>query len=167
MSGIWLDQQINNTEWLKKAVERKLKDQWISIWQSNILIKGICKSHSLYKEKYVLEDYILRLGKNIRIPLTKTRSNNNRLPVVKGRYENVNRYERLCTKRGENVVGDEFHKMLLCPSENIVELRNRYIPYYYRNNPTLNKFIILMQIKNVNILTNISYFLRDIYKMFR
>ncbi len=27
MSGIWLDQQVNHPEWLKKEVERRLKDQ--------------------------------------------------------------------------------------------------------------------------------------------
>lgn len=32
MSGIWLDQHVNNPLWLKNAVERKLKDQWITTW---------------------------------------------------------------------------------------------------------------------------------------
>ncbi len=164
MSGIWLDQQVNNPEWLKKAVERKLKDQWITTWYSNIFTKGICRSYSLYKEMYALEDYLLRLRKNIRIPLTKIRSNNNRLPVVTGRYENVSREERFCTKCRNDVVGDEYHIILLCPNENIVQLRNRFIPNYHRNNPALNKFTALMQSKNVKLLTNISYFLKTIYK---
>ena len=167
MSGIWIDQQVNNPEWLRKAVERKLKDQWITTWHSNISTKGICKNYNVYKELYVLEEYLLKLRKNIRIPLTKIRANNNRLPVVTGRYENISREERLCTKCRSNAVGDEFHIMLLCPNENIFELRNRYIPHYYRNNPTLNKFTVLMQSKNGKVLTNISYFLRAIYKMFR
>ena len=64
------------------------------------------------------------------MPFTKIRANNNRLPVVTGRYENVSKEERLCTKCRSNVVGDEFHIILLCLNENIVELRNRYIPYY-------------------------------------
>lgn len=68
MSGIWLDQQVNNPEWLKNAVERKLKDQWITTWHSNILTKGICKSYNMYKELYALEDYLVKLRKPIRIP---------------------------------------------------------------------------------------------------
>lgn len=60
MSGVWLDQYINYPEWLKKAMERKLKDQWISTWYSNISTKGICKSYSMCKELYVLEDYLLK-----------------------------------------------------------------------------------------------------------
>ena len=63
MSSIWLEQQVNNTEWLKRAVERKLKDQWITTWHTNISTKGICKSYSMYKELYVLEDYLLKLRK--------------------------------------------------------------------------------------------------------
>ena len=74
-----------------------------------------------------------------------------------GRYENVSRGDKLFTKCRSNEV-DEFHIMLSCPNESIVEIRNRYIPHYHRINPTMNKFIDLMQSKNVNILTNISYF---------
>ena len=70
-------------------------------------------------------------------------------------YENVSRGDRLRTKCRSNDVGDEFHIMLSCPNESIVQLRNRYIPHYRRINPTMNKFTDLMQNKNVNILTNI------------
>ena len=66
---------------------------------------------------------------------TKIRANNNKLPVVTERYENISREERLCTKCTNNVVRDEFYIMMLRPNE--------------------------------NFLTNISYFLRAIYKMFR
>ena len=121
----------------------------------------------MYKELYVLEDYLVKLRKNIRIPLTKIRANNNRLPVVTGRYENICREERLCTKCNGNVMGDEFHIMLLCPNEDLVELRSRYIPAFCTTNPTMNKINTLMQCKKENVLTNISYFLRAIYKMFR
>lgn len=167
MSGFLLYQQVDNPEWLKKAVERKLKDHWIATWHSEILTKGVCRSYNMYKQLYVLEDYLLKLAKNIRIPLTKLRANNTRLPVVTGRYQNVNREERLCSKCLSNVVGDEYHVVLVCTNENIMELRNRYIPFYYRNNPTLGNFIMLMQCKNVKILTNFSYFLKAVFKIFR
>ncbi len=58
-------------------------------------------------------------------------TNNNRLPVVTGRYENISTEGRLCMKCKSNAVGDEFHKMLQCPNENIVKLQNKYIPYHY------------------------------------
>lgn len=167
MSGIWLDQQFHNPDWLKKAIERRLKDQRITTWCSNILTKGICKSNKMYKAMYVQEYDLLRLRKNIRILLTKITSNDNRLSVVTGRYENVRREERLCTKCRNNVVRDEFPIMLLCSNENNVELRKRFIPNYYGNNTTLNKFIALTQSRNIQILTNISYFLSIISKMLR
>ena len=89
--------------------------------------------------------------------MPQPRANNIRLPVVTGKYENVSRKDRLCTKCKSNEVGNEFHIMLSCPNESIVELRNRYIPHYHRINPTMNKFIDLMQSVNVNN-TNISNF---------
>ena len=75
----------------------------------------------MYKELYVMDDYPLKLRKNIRMPFTKIKANNNRLPVVTGRYETVSREERLCMKCRSKVVGDKFPIMLLCPKENIVE----------------------------------------------
>ncbi len=75
MSGIWFDRQVNSPEWLKKAVERKLKDHWITTWHSNITTQGICKNYDIGKELYALEDYRLKLRKNIRISLTKITNN--------------------------------------------------------------------------------------------
>uniref|UniRef100_A0A0N7ZBB2 Reverse transcriptase domain-containing protein n=1 Tax=Scylla olivacea TaxID=85551 RepID=A0A0N7ZBB2_SCYOL len=166
MSGIWMDQQTNNPEWLRKAVENKLKDHWITSWFRNISTKGLCKSYRMYKDLYCREDYLLKLKKSIRMPLIKIRTNNNRLPVVKGRYDSIDREERLCTLCRCNVVGDEYHILLSCPNDNIVELRNKYIPNYYRNNPTVNKFIQLMQSKSQYILSNISLFLKATYNFF-
>ena len=167
MSATWLYQHVNNPAWLKKGVERTLKDQWIQTWSSNILTKGICSSYNEFKSLYDMEDYLLKLNKNVRVPLTKLRANNNRLPIVTGRYQNISREERVCTKCNLNVIGNEYHIMLVCPNESIADLRNKYVPPYYRNNPTKRKFIMLMQSDDIKTLNSLSFFLRGVFKLFR
>lgn len=91
---------------------------------TNLLATGICKSYNMYKSLHVLEDYLVKLRKHNGMSQTKIRKkNNNRLPAVAGRYDNICREESLCTKC-RCTVGDDYHIMLLRPNEAIVELRN-------------------------------------------
>ncbi len=40
MSWLWITQNVPNVMWGKKAVELRLKDQWITTWRSNIETKS-------------------------------------------------------------------------------------------------------------------------------
>ncbi len=60
----------------------------------------------MYKEVYGIEDYLVKLTKIKRINVCKFRTGNNQLPVVRGRYHNVRREERLCDKCNSEQVGD-------------------------------------------------------------
>jgi hypothetical protein len=50
-------------------------------------------------------------------------------------------------------IGDEFHILFLCENEIVVILRNKYIPNYYRINPSYIKLVGLLSI--CNSITNI------------
>lgn len=79
-----------------------------------------------------MEGYLVKLPKSSHILVTRLRTCNNRLPVIIGRYQGVNREERGCSKCDANVVGDEFHvfyvttkKLLgymICISQTIINL---------------------------------------------
>ena len=97
MSGIWLTHDIINPNWFKKAIEQRLKDQWITTWNQYLLNKSICSDYRLYKDVLHLEKYLILLKKSDRITLSKLRASNNKLPVVTGRYNRVERENRLCT----------------------------------------------------------------------
>ena len=36
MSWLWLSQQVPNVTWVKKAVQLRLRDQWIATWRSDL-----------------------------------------------------------------------------------------------------------------------------------
>ena len=67
---------------------------------------------------------------------------NHNLPIEKGRYNNILGDERLCTLC--NCLGDEFHYIFECKYPQIIEIRNTVLSNYYRINPSMNKFISLI-----------------------
>ena len=112
-----------------------------------------CSSYVTYKDQFKFEEYITKLNKSERITLCKLRLNINKLPIVLGRHQNIPRIERICNKCDRNLIGDEYHVVLECDNQEIVNLRNRYIPAYYRNYPNRNKFIALMNSKGKKTLS--------------
>ena len=93
MSGAWLTQSVNNPNSFKKAIEIRLKDQWITTWNTNLIMKNICNSYRMYKVVYVMEEYLVKLSMKNRIMLSKLRACNNKLPIIEGRYRNISRAE--------------------------------------------------------------------------
>lgn len=167
MPGVWLSHDVTNATWFKKAIEQRLKDQWITTWNVNLATKSTCITYKLYKHTYSLEEYLLKLDKSCRVSLTRIRASNNKLPVVVGRYNNRRREERVCGLCDEGEVGDEYHILLSCQNEQVIILRNKYIVRYYRENPSMFKFNLLMQSTNINVMKNLSLFVASVLRMFR
>ena len=57
-----------------------------------------------------------------------------------------------------NIREDEFHFVLECKL--ITDIRNRYIPIFYRNHPSMYKLITLIYDENKNIIRNLEYLFR-------
>jgi len=68
------------------------------------------------------------------------RTSNLHLPIETGRWANTPRQDRICTLCNENI-GDEFHILYRCKNENIITLREHFLPIYYYNNPDTYKKI--------------------------
>ncbi len=120
LSWVWLSQEVPNPVWLGKAVEQKLKDQWISLWHSNVRMKSVCSNYLTFKCTYGREEYLTKLKTKAGITPTKIRTNNNRLLITVGRYQNVPREERICDKCDDTALRDEHHIILVCNNQVIV-----------------------------------------------
>ena len=68
---------------------------------------------------------------------------------LKMRIEKVDRKEHCCIKCNDGLIRYEYHVLLQCQSQDIVQLRNKYILEYYRLQPNHFKFVMLMQIRYV------------------
>ena len=168
MSWIWVCQEINNPLWVKLAYERNVKDQWITEWWTILNSKSSCSSYVSYKDSFTLEKYLVKLSKQHRTTLSKLRTNNHRLPVVTGRFNRTPREERYCNKCSDhNAIGDEYHVLLECNNQDITELRNQYLPLYYRNNPNRYKFVQLLKDTRHTTLCKIALFVKSVFNIFR
>ena len=146
----------------KAKVKLRLKDQYIQGWFSDLDRKDACYNYKLFKTKFLFEDYISVLPEYLVHTFMQFRVLNNKLPVQKGRHQNVPRHERICTKCESNDIGDEFHYVFTCAY--FAESRRQYLPKFYLRSPNIIKFANLFQSKNRKTLRKLALFLRAVMK---
>ena len=147
-----------NAKWLKLRVERNLKDQWIQKWYEEVSERTSCSTYRLYKTEYRMEPY-LSMNLETRTSIIKLRTNNNKIPIVKGRHNNTPRENRRCDLCDLNVIGDEYHVIIECTNNAIERSRNKYIPRYFRTRPSMYNLTELLSSDNKDYMLNLSLFL--------
>ncbi len=98
--------------------------------------------------------------------LTKLRTFSHRLKIEAGRWHKPNKIpyqERLCNFC--STLGDEYHFTLECVLFN--NLRKRLIPHYYRNKPSMTKFLELLNSENNKIINNLSMYVFKAFNVFK
>ena len=161
-SFVW-DRQTNvNVKWLKLAMERRMKDQWIQKWQGDMEQKSSCYLYRMYKCIYGMETY-LKLSKESRLYITKFRTSNSKIPVVLGRYNNTPRENRKCHLCQSDDIGDEYHLLLKCDNVLLQEYRELYFPLYYIHNPSIYKFCQILNNMNELQLEKLAMFLKKAF----
>ena len=89
---------------------------------------------------------------------------NHRLAIVSGRWLGQPRNERLCQHCQE--LEDDYHFVLCCKKDNLVELRRRYIKSYYFVNPSMFKLTQLLTSENRKTIRNLAtYVYKGLYKL--
>lgn len=78
---MWDSQTIVYPAQFRKMMAIRLKDQWITSYNTNLMSKSICRSYKTYKHIYCWEDYIVKLSKANRIVLTNLRTTD-KLPIT-------------------------------------------------------------------------------------
>ena len=102
--------------------------------------------HSFRKEPYL--NWIKSPKK--RFAISRLRISAHMLPVETGRYNNIPKEQRLCQLCNSGLIGDEFHSVIRCQFQGIVEERKKLydkISEYTLQFEKLsheNKFIYLM-----------------------
>ncbi len=91
----------------------KYGQQWLTEIQN---------SYNIYKTTLNLEPYLTTLEPKHAIPMCKFRANNHWLPIVTGRYKNVDRSERHCNLCTMDELGDI---IFVCFLELVVALINQ------------------------------------------
>ena len=106
------------------------------------------------------EKYIEILSPGLMHSFLKFRTLNHKLPVQKGRIQNIPRPERLCTKCNDEDIGDEFHYIMKCPF--FYAKRKELIPIKYWKYPNVLNFEYLFCSENKTLLIKLVLFIKII-----
>ena len=120
----------------------------------------LCLNYRIFKQDLYFEKYLIKLPFRYRMNLCKFRCGNHRLPVVTGRYYNIDRKSRVCTLCKSNFLGDEFHYIFECSAFN--ELRIKYVKRYFRIRPNTLKMNQLFTSTKLPTLINLAKFCKEI-----
>ena len=126
-----------------------------------------CQYYKDFERSTSIQKYFNILPKNLWIPFCKFRTSNHRLPVEFNSWDNFfkPRSDRLCAICSLNDIGDEYHYVMICPA--FKELREIYIPKYYKNRPSVHKFIQIMSSDKRKVLFKLAIFIREILNLFQ
>ncbi|KAL4240483.1 hypothetical protein ACF0H5_001275 [Mactra antiquata] len=155
---VWLFQDIGHTDIFLNNVKVRLRDLFIQGWHGRI---GESSRASFYKHfsSFKFQPYldICQIPK-FRYQLTRLRVSSHSLYVESGRWVKPNPIpfnERICSAC--NKLEDEYHFILECSLYN--DIRDRYIPRYYINRPSMFKFITLITNENPKVIKMLSTFI--------
>ena len=168
LSNIWQSQHFSSVDWLKSVVGKKLKENFIRKWKQELNNMTSCDVYVNFKLNFKLEDYLVHLPIALRRALCNLRTNNSRIPKVVGRFTNTPRENRYCTFcTSEELIGDEYHLLLECKNQQIVILRNKYIPDTFTRHPSRQKCINLLSSVDMSEIRKLAYFLKNALPLFK
>ena len=99
-------------------------------------------NYRIFKENFEFENYFRVLEDKDIYTLCKFRTTNHKLPIETGRWNNIDRVNRICTKCDNITIGDEYHYIMEC--EHFLNFRNRFIVTNLRERPNIRKFKQIM-----------------------
>ena len=161
-SFLW-NEPVVNDKWFKEALGLKLKDINQQQWQAEVENNRLCNNYKIFKDKFDMEPYLLKLDVADRISMTKFRCGSNRLPVSINRSSDQQEL-RLCHLCNMGQRGDEFHYTLVCPK--FENYRKKYVKRYYYTHPTSVKMNMLYNTTNYSEMLRLAKFLRLIMSNF-
>ena len=118
----------------------------------------MCTSMRLYKQiKTTIERStyldILEAPKYRKV-ISQLRLSSHKLAIETGRHNKISLNGRKCTHCTLNDIEDEFHFALMCPFYS--NIRNLYVPSYFRNHPSVYKFISLLNTDKQQLLVKLA-----------
>ncbi len=143
--------------YFKESVKRRLNDIFIQNWYSQIENESVYTNYRMFKKEFGPDPYLTKLPFDCITTMLKFKVLNNNLPVNQLRLENIPRYERTCNKCSTGDIADEFHYLFQCPF--LAHERSLYIPKFYSNKPSSEKFCMLLNSNRKTLLLKLKRFI--------
>lgn len=158
-SGIWETQNFPNHNWLKSAVNHKLRDLYINEWHLTLQTSSNSNIYRIFKTNFGFEEYLKETSSSVLYYMLKFRTRNHHLPVEKGNWAKIPLHQRICPIC-KIEIGDEFHYLLKC--SHFSSDRKKYIKAYYYNRPNVFKFEQLLNTKNKKEFHKLANFIKTL-----
>ena len=165
MSNLFEEPGSVNYVWFKEAFKLRINDVNRQKWQEEVHNSSACLTYRIVTVQKELQYYLLNLPEKYAYDLCKFRCGNHKLPIVRGRFQNLTIDERVCRLCQLNDVGDEFHYVLRCPFFH--ENRKKFVKKYYYCNPNTLKMTQLFSYKNYKTMLNLAKFTKIIMDYFK
>ena len=160
---VWENQGVRNEAAFIREYTQRLKDQYIQNWRESCQTSSKLSTYVMFKQIFECENYFHILNiKKFRYAFVSLRCSSHKLMIEKGRYSGTDRNERFCYFC-KNEIEDEFHFVLRCPLYK--ELRERYIPRKYFQNPSRHHFTILMSCKNEVMIKKLATYIYHSFQL--
>ena len=142
------------------AFKQRLIDNFTQIWRADIENNQKITLYKHFKCNFECEQYLSTIQhKKFRDALAQLRLSSHCLHIETGRYgkNRIERNERVCQMCSTGDIEDEYYFVFICDIYN--ELRIKYISTYYRRNPSVAKFIALMNSDNSKTINKLSCYM--------
>ena len=165
---IWESHNFQSVGWLKTAVDRKLKNNFIIKWKQELERMPSCDVYVNFKQTFKLEEYLIYLPLTLRRAVCSLRTNNSRIAKVLGRYTNIPRELRYCKIcPNGNYFGDEYHLLLECKNQVVISLRTKYISELYTRHLSMQNIINLIGSEDKSEIRKLALFLKHTLPLFK
>ena len=163
-SFIWMGQIVNSINGFKQSLLQRLNDQFRQNWSSDVNNSSVCMNYRIFKTVHKLENYLTELSPSLMRYYCKFRTGNTKLPFIQGRYNNIDREDRICSLCNSGI-GDEYHYIFIC--SHFDQERNSLLNNDYLHNHNNAKMHSLFNSTTVTDTKKLARFTKLIVKYFR
>ena len=117
-------------------------------------------NYRIFKVNFGFEQYLVSLPIKQQIFLMQIRTRNHRLPSETGRWQSIQREERICNLC-QAEIGDGFHYMLVC--KELQAIIKQHLSRYYYVRPNTMKFSELFNTRSKTKLRKLCAFICMIF----
>lgn len=150
---LWESDAISNLQ-IEKLVER-IYDHYLQGWYSELANSSKLETYAEVKSTFEFEKYLDCITNDKhRVALTRLRCSAHNLEIEEGRYRNIERENRICSRCNMKCVETEYHFLLVCPFYS--QLRKDCLGNYYSTWPTKQKLKSLLASTQRGVILKLS-----------
>ena len=152
MGGYWINQRVDDKKFFLALFRRKLQDIYIQEWWRDVDKTSTGRLFRYIKTDFRCEAYLNKLDRPLRLALTRIRLSSHAFRIERGRWENIERENRICELCG--VLECEYHCLIECPK--FVNEREGLLSVEMRNRPGMREFIKMFKSENEYDMKNLG-----------